>query len=171
MFSLPPPAVLLLDVDGVLNVERPGWPDADKRGTVHADGRDWQFRWSPSLIAGLVDLFYLDLVEIRWCSTWCPEADKLHLLWETPAFPACWTEPLPSGQHVNARKLACARDILAQGRRLIWADDEAIPTSKERRALGMAGDALYLRPHPRTGLSPAHLDQISLFATKPYKGD
>lgn len=163
-----PPAILLLDVDGVLNADRPCWPDPDMRATVHAFGHDWLFRWSPTLIGELINLHYMELIEIRWCTTWCPQADKLQDLWRTPAFATCWTDE-SYGADAKARKLAAARAVLASGRRLIWADDDAIPRSKVRRSLGMTGDALYLTPNSWTGLSPAHVAQITKFALAPYR--
>lgn len=66
--NLPP--VFLLDVDGVINVDRPAWPDADARATVTtSDGVTWPFRWSPALVIELGRLHAGGLVEIRWCTT------------------------------------------------------------------------------------------------------
>lgn len=166
----PASAVLLLDVDGVINVDRPCWPDPDMRSIVEADGGWWPFRWSQLLVGELVNLFYLDLLEIRWCSTWAPHAKKLNELFGLPPFPGCWDEPIPAGPPVLARKLACARQVLEEGRRLIWIDDEAIPASKTRRELGMnTDDALYLIPSARTGLSPSDVKKILAFALAPYR--
>lgn len=165
-----PPAVALIDIDGVINVDRPCWPDPDMRGVVEADGVRWPFRWSQLLIGELVNLFYMDFIEIRWCSTWAPHASKINELFGLPPFPGCWDEPIPAGAPVHARKLACAREVLDAGRRLIWADDEAIPTSKTRKSLGMhTADALYLIPNARTGLSPTDTKKIFAFALAPYR--
>lgn len=164
------PAKLLLDVDGVINADRPGWPDADARATVTLDccvDVPLPLRWSPMLLAKLANLHHLGLVEIRWCTSWCPHVDTLHQVWNLPTLQACWSAHIPAGPQVDALKLKAARDVLADGARLIWVDDEAIPRANVRRSLAMTGDALYIVPDPRRGLSPGQVRQITEFALAP----
>jgi hypothetical protein len=178
MITTPLPAVVLLDVDGVINVERPGWPGPHKRATVKSDGVSYPFRWSPDLIASLHDMFLLDLIEIRWCSTWAHEATKLNILFDLPRLPGCWDYASIPGHPTRKLKLAAAHEVIDSGRRLIWCDDDAIPGSKHRRQLGLppcstdgSGTALYIQPNGITGMTQAHIWQIQKFATWPYTED
>lgn len=161
--GLPAIPVLLLDVDGVINVSRPAWPDKDAYATVYADGTGYPFRWSPALITELAQLHRDQIVEIRWCSTWCAHAATLNDLWSLHGIEPAWTGVFTREQ-TRAVKLNTAKFELDSGRRLIWIDDEAIPPAKTRRACGMTGDALYITPTAHTGLAPAHIRQIRRFA-------
>lgn len=156
------PVQLLLDVDGVVNADRLKWPDKDMHAKVAADGETYPFRWSPLMMDALDDLHHRRLVEIWWCTTWCHEAATLNALFGVD-YRAAWTESLDP-RLAQVRKLSVARAALAAGRRLIWCDDEAIPRAKDRRCLGMTGDALFITPYPRSGLTPKHLKQIEAFA-------
>ncbi|KUL32677.1 hypothetical protein [Actinoplanes awajinensis] len=40
--------VWLLDVDGVLNANRPGWSAAPRRGMAYAGGTGFLMRWAPA---------------------------------------------------------------------------------------------------------------------------
>ena len=62
-------------------------------------------------------------------------------------------------------KLAAARRILAEGRRLVWTDDTAVPASGPLvNELTAGGRGLLIRPHPRRGLRPRDLARIEAFA-------
>lgn len=154
---------MLLDFDGVINCDRPGWPDPDKRASMEADGTVFAFRWSPMMLTKLAEFGLSAGVEVRWCSTWAPHAARLNVVLGTPAWPGCWDDAPPS---VPRAKLAAAQAVLAEGKRLIWIDDEAIPLAKARRDLGMTGDALYLRPNPAKGISKGNIGQIRTFLAR-----
>ncbi|GGQ83164.1 hypothetical protein [Couchioplanes azureus] len=67
------PPAWLLDVDGVVNATRPGWRVAPRRTTVCSlqDRCEYRPRW-----------LHIDrVVELRWCTTCCPEAALLERLW------------------------------------------------------------------------------------------
>ena len=56
--------------------------------------------------------------------------------------------------------------MLAEGRRLIWTDDEALPPpGPERDELTTDNRALLIAPRPARGLQPEDLDHIERFAT------
>lgn len=155
----------LLDVDGVINVARPGWGAAPRSGSAYSRGTVYRMRWAPALIQRIRMLDAAGGVEIRWCSTWCAEAEQIERLFSLPRLPRAWFDEL-SATAASAAKLAAARAVLAQGRHLIWTDDAEVPTSGPiNEELTQAGRALLIAPSPRRGLQPEHLDAIEAFAS------
>jgi hypothetical protein len=160
--------VWLLDVDGVLNAPRPGWggPPLTQRLWSNSDKRSYPIRWSPALLDRIRALHAEGAVELRWCTTWCADADRLEELWRLPRLArALDADPMPRGADCWPLKLAAARAVLAEGRRLIWTDDEALPPAGPARAeLAAGGRALLIAPPARRGLRPADLAAIEAFA-------
>ncbi|GAA3341400.1 hypothetical protein GCM10020358_32580 [Amorphoplanes nipponensis] len=160
--------VWLLDVDGVVNTTRPGWGAAPRRSLVWsaADNTSYVLRWAPPLIDRIRRLHDGGRVEVRWCTTWCPESERLERLWRLPELArALHADPMPRGAECWPLKLAAARAVLAEGRRLVWTDDEALPPpGPERDELAGDGRALLIAPRPLRGLQPADLDLIEKFA-------
>lgn len=155
--------VWLLDVDGVINAARPGWGAAPRTGTAYSAGCPYRLRWAPALIARIRALHHAGGVDIYWCSTWCGDADQVERLFGLPRLDRAWPDPI-DGAAAAVAKLAAARAVLDQGRRLIWTDDEAIPTSGPvHEELTRAGRALLIAPAPNRGLQPEHLDAIEAF--------
>jgi hypothetical protein len=157
--------VWLLDVDGVVNVTRPGWGAAPRRGHVVSMGVSWPIRWAPRLIDRIRSLHTAGAMEIRWCSTWCPDADELERLFGLPALGRTFADRVPPGVEGDAAKLAAARQVVAEeGRPLVWTDDTAVPTAGTiRDELLASGDVLLVAPAPNRGLQPADLDAIEEF--------
>ncbi|MBO4207527.1 hypothetical protein [Micromonospora echinofusca] len=160
--------VWLLDVDGVVNAVRPGWGAPPRSGVAWSavDHYEYRLRWAPALVERIRSLHGSGLVEVRWCSTWCPDATALERLWRFPPLERALTvTPVPPGAHSWPLKLAAAHRMLSAGRRLVWTDDEAIPTADPvLDAAVTAGTALLLRPSPGRGLQPADLSAIETFA-------
>jgi hypothetical protein len=157
--------VWLLDVDGVLNVARPGWHALPRRGFAHAQGLNWPMRWSAKLVERIRAAHTSGLVEVRWCTTWCPYAGQLERLFGLPALArALAGEPIPGGPVSDAMKLAAAYEVLDTGRDLVWTDDTAIPEEGPDRAALVHRGALLIRPSARRGLQPVHIDRIEAFA-------
>jgi hypothetical protein len=162
--------VWLLDVDGVLNATRPGWSAAPRNGTAYGGGHPYRLRWAPALISRIRALHHTESVTLRWCSTWCADADQIERLFALPRLERAWTDPV-SHSAAPAAKLAAARAVLDQGSRLIWTDDDAVPTSGPvHDELAATGRALLIAPIPHRGLQPAHLDVIEAFASDPDSG-
>jgi len=165
MTDLPP--VWLLDVDGVINIRVSPWHSAPYNGRAYDNGREWKMRWAPQLIARIRDLHKAGLVEVRWCTTWCSNVDQLERLFKLPQFGRAFTEDL-RGFACSEAKLAAARAVLAEGRRLIWTDDVEVPLPNQEPALHAeltaGGRALLIRPDERGGLRPEHMDEIEAFA-------
>ena len=161
--------VWLLDVDGVVNTIRPGWGAAPRRSLVWsgADNTSYLLRWSPLLVDRIRALHTGGTVEVRWCTTWCPEAERLERLWRLPVLGrSLEADPMPRGSGCWPLKRYAARSVLAgEGRRLIWTDDDALPPpGPERDELTADGRALLIAPRANRGLQPADLHLIEKFA-------
>jgi hypothetical protein len=160
------PPIWLLDIDGVINANRPAWHAAPFNGTAFDNGRDWRIRWSPQLINRIRVLHEAGQVEVRWCSTWCHRAEDMERLFKLPVLGRAFTGEL-RGFKCSEAKLAAARAVLAEGRRLIWTDDVEVPLADQEPALHSeltaGGRALLIRPDERGGLRPEHMDEIEAF--------
>jgi hypothetical protein len=163
-----PPPIWLLDVDGVINVNKPRWHAAPRRAFAYDNGTTWTIRWAPRLIDRIRDLHTSGVAEVRWCSTWCAQADQLERIFRLPPLGRAFTEEL-RGVACSVAKLAAAREVLADGRRLIWTDDVEVPTEHSDpelyAELTADGRGLLIRPDDRGGLTPDELDRIEAFAT------
>lgn len=71
-------------------------------------------RWAPALIQRIQALHASGNVEIRWCSTWCAEADQIERLVSLPRLDRAWRDDL-SATAAAVAKLSAARAILDQG--------------------------------------------------------
>jgi hypothetical protein len=157
---MPEVPVWLLDVDGVINVKRPGWSAAPFQGRAHALGAEWKLRWAPALIARIRTLHGDGVAEVRWCSTWCAWPGEVERLFKLPGLDRAFGD-VPD---FSVAKLAAARAVLRAGRRLVWTDDVEVPEAGPlREELTRDGRALLIRPDERRGLTPAHLDEIEAF--------
>lgn len=159
------PPVWLLDVDGVINVPRPGWSAAPQRARLWSpeDNYEYTLRWAPTLVDRIRHLHKTGLVEVRWCTTWCSEASALERLWQFPPLDRAFTEPLRDSAAAMA-KLAAARQVLNRRQRLIWTDDAEVPASGALYdELTASGQALLIAPSPRQGLQPKDMDAIEAF--------
>ncbi|GAB7189961.1 hypothetical protein NUM3379_06670 [Kineococcus sp. NUM-3379] len=157
--------VWLLDVDGVLNASRPGWSAPPRIRNAYSGGFEYRIRWAPALLQRIRALHAGGRVDIRWCTTWCADAGQLEQMFELPVLPRAWPDRL-LGEDAAAAKLAAARQVLAEGHRLIWTDDDEVPTDGPvRDELTGTGRALLIRPKPSLGLQPRDLDAIEAFIT------
>jgi hypothetical protein len=162
------PPVWLLDVDGVINGDPPrvAWtgPHAVAEIRTPDDGRLWTIRWAPELITAILGIHQAGLADIRWATTWCPHVHLLEDLWGLPELPRTWTDGL-YGYDANDAKIIAARAVLADGRRLIWTDDNVFPAyGWPDTDLLTDGRALLIKPFEDAGLRPGHLELIRAFA-------
>jgi hypothetical protein len=142
--------VWLLDVDGVIGVERKGkWP------------RVWNgligpayLRWAPALVREISKIHHSDLVEIRWCSSWCEHADQVEGALGLPSF----ARAAFVGNVVDKSNVALG--VIRSGRKLIWTDDHAIPQWGPNFNLLMKHGSLLISPDPVIGLQPADIAEI-----------
>ena len=156
--------IIALDVDGVLNANKAGWGRApthkhvlDSTLTSYRLSFEWQ------CITALRDIHTSGLAEIVWSTTWCPDALLLEALWGLPELRRGWDER-PEGGYVGDLKLKVARDILAEGNRLVWIDDMEVPLSGPLyEELMSTGRALLIQPQPSRGLRPDDIADIKKF--------
>lgn len=169
MTTLPP--VLLLDVDGVLNALEPAWDETSK---TRVGGLT--IRWAPAPTGRLADMHHAGLVEAQWCTTWCGYPNLLAELGVTLGLhiePAFRDRP----QHLTwgDLKVKAALSVLAERRRLVWADDSEVDAGRDLfPALAEAetdGRALLLQPGSRYGLTPADMDAIEAFVGAVRQGE
>ena len=162
--------VWLLDVDGVLNANRPGWGGRPAEGYAHAgDGQFW-IRWSPELVRRIIAVHRTGAVEVRWATTWVPWIGAIEELLGLPTWPVAWEGP-HEGVDTPAiptplRKVQTALYVVERERRpLIWTDDDAIPThgSAHDRITSAGVPCLLVRPSSRAGLQPSDLDAVEEF--------
>ncbi|MGI5242905.1 hypothetical protein [Dactylosporangium sp. CA-139066] len=159
----PDPPVWLLDVDGVINVRRPGWGAAPRRGFAVAEGVGWPIRFAPALVGRIRQLHRDGVVEARWCSTWCSWPAEIERVLRMPPLDRAFGD-VPDA---SVAKLAAARAVLLGGRRLVWTDDVVVPEPGPLYdELTAGGRALLIRPDPRRGLTPADVDEIERFARR-----
>jgi hypothetical protein len=164
--------VWLLDVDGVLNVTKPGWGGPPRHGEVAYGEQVFRMNWAPQLIAELVRLHRSRAVEFRWTTTLVDHIDQVGAMMRLPRFPTAFSG-LPSDPHVKAPTLKtdAALHVVGQEQRpLIWTDEDAIPTSGTllRRLQGRGLPLLLIAPDPRRGLQPADLHAVTEFLTDPW---
>ena len=116
-------------------------------------------RWAPQLISRIRQVHATGAVEILWATSWCGYTDALEKLFKLPALGSAWSMRM-SGQD----KADAAEAVVDSGRRLIWTDDEFVPTSGALYdRLTADNKSLLIRPKASRGLRPEHLDQIDSF--------
>lgn len=159
--------VWLLDVDGVINANRPEWGAAPRQATAYTPSGSWKLRWAPALVAQIRAWHREGRVEVRWATTWCPDAGQLEHLWGLPPLHRCLSDDEAADRQLaSAAKLRAALAVVElEGRPLIWTDDDAIPT--EGPELDRLRDApqltLLLAPQQNRGLSRQHVEDIASF--------
>jgi hypothetical protein len=160
--------VWLLDIDGVINANKPGWGAAPRK--VSCAG--FTIRWAPALVVRIRQLHRAGWVDIRWSSTWCGYPTQLDELSTRLGvdFPSAFGDRPPSKTWADL-KVEAAIDVLSSGRRLVWTDDDEVsagrclfPQIAEAEA---DGRALLIAPQSNRGLQPGDLDAIEAFATAP----
>lgn len=159
--------VLLLDVDGVLNVARPGWAAPPRHATASTNGQTYPLCWAPDLLDRLRDWHLDGRAELRWATTWCRDADQLERLWGLPPLArALADDDLGSFLRILFGKLNAALAVVEEEHRpLVWVDDDAIPAFgpyRDRLDNAPAG-ALLLTPRPTRGITREEADLIESF--------
>lgn len=161
-----PRPVWLLDVDGVINANKPGWGAAPRR--ISCAG--FTIRWAPALLDRIRQIHRSGLAEIRWSTTWCGFPDQLAELSRALRvdLPQAFTDR-PMSKTWAEVKAEAAVAVLAEGRRLVWTDDDEATVAPdfypELVPAVAGGRALLIAPRSNRGLQPADMDAIEAFAT------
>lgn len=162
--------VWLLDVDGVLNADRPGWGGDVADGWARAGhGRFW-IRWSPAAVRRILEIDGTGAVEVRWATTWVPWIEQIEGLLGLPQWAVAWDGPheglgspaIPT----PLRKVQTALSVVEEERRpLVWTDDDVIPSHGplHDRLVNAGVPCLLVSPSTRAGLQPDHLDAVEKF--------
>lgn len=147
--------VWLLDVDGVINVDRIGeWDTTLTTGRAVADGESYRMRWVPEVVDFIRDTAEAGRVRVVWCTTWCPYTAVLEALWSLPKLDTAWSDGL-YGRYARKAKRDTAKLYADHGVPVIWTDDDV--------AESFAPSVLGIRPDSRYGLTPGDLAEIKDF--------
>lgn len=158
------PPIWLLDIDGVVNANKPGWGGPPHR--ISCAGL--VIRWAPAMLRRIRMIHHDCAAQIRWASTWCGFPDQLtRLQLELQLdFPSAFGDR-PVSKTWGDLKVEAALAVLAAGRRLVWTDDDEVAAARTLfPVLAQAeadGRALLIAPRSNRGLQPAHLDLIEAF--------
>jgi len=157
--------VLLLDVDGVINV-RPqvgGWNPPPVRANV-AGIPIYYERELPGRLRAMGDL-----LTVHWSTTWCglpTQLEALNRLLGVDFRPAFGDRPLSKAW--GDLKVEAALQVLAGGNLLVWVDDEEAEAGRRLfPAIARAereARALLITPSSAYGVQPDDLDAIEWFA-------
>lgn len=171
-------ALLLLDVDGVLNaVGGRGL----RQGRAVAGGRSWPIRWSPEVVSGV--LGWLEQADVHWLTTWGHDANGgLRELLGLPHLPVAGTSGAgtadgPAGTHASVTpaapdaligrwwKFDVVRDLVGQApaRPLVWVDDDLAGQRGVHAWMRGHSRSLLVAPDPRTGLTGVQVRQVALY--------
>lgn len=163
--------VWLLDVDGVLNADQPGWTWRPRQGIARVNGQKFTITWAPELVDRIWDLHRSGRVEIRWATTWCDVVSEIENLLKLPQFPC---ESVPMQGLTQVSKINAAIGVIESNRPLIWTDDDAIPVRGfpgwDSRFRHPPAGRLLIAPDQNEGLQPEHMDLIEKYLRMIEKG-
>lgn len=154
----------LLDVDGVLNADKPGWGGPPRKVNVAG----FTIRWAPALLDRVRQVHRDGLADIRWSSTWCGYPDQLAGLERVfrLRLPRAFGDRPPNKTWAEL-KVYAVLDALAAGRRVVWTDDDeagiAPSIYPQISKAEQDGRALLIAPRSNRGLQRDHLDAIETF--------
>lgn len=167
--------IWLLDIDGVINAatRKPpthAWPADDwiDTRTTPGKGRSWRILAARPVLDYIRSVHESGTAEIRWHTTWQHDAQQVADALKLPTFAVQEApEYLDAERHLDEWwKLPAALRVLAEGRRLVWTDDDAVDlTTTQMHQLNEAG-ALVVSPAVETGLCRSHLRKIETFLMK-----
>lgn len=161
--AVTPRPILLLDVDGVLNAVT----DTDPRtwsDWLVSRANGFPIRWSPAMIAALCRLS--ERVEMRWLTTWWDMTERLEFLGLPPMEVANTREEYQArGGPMHWWKLDVAKRVYAEGRPVIWIDDDL---AHDQAALDWGrslpkGTLLGISPATFRGITPRTIKEIEFW--------
>lgn len=167
--------VWLLDIDGVINAavgpKRPpthAWPAAEWIDTKAQNGTTWRILAARPVVEFIREVHESGRAEIRWHTTWQDLAGEVGRAVGLPEFAV---QEAPEFHQIAEQlrrdrwwKLPAVWRVLAEGRRVLWTDDDAKSdlTQEQKTTLAAAGCHV-VSPDPMTGLCKRHLRQIDEF--------
>lgn len=155
--------IVLLDVDGVLNVVcNPNEPPTDWPEYRTEVMNGYRITWAPALIERLRALHEAEEVEIRWLTTWWAKIPTLAPLGMPDLTVACNAEDYA----VRNRwwKLQPAQRAYEEGRKLVWIDDDLVDQEAWRWGKSLDRERfLGVVPRWNHGITPDLMDAIEAF--------
>lgn len=148
--------IILLDVDGCLNSVCGLWDMPEHFQEFEAQG--FYIRYDPAVVEFFNDLHTSGRAEVRMLTTWyscLPDLSPSGIL----PFPAANTDEefLAGGWW----KLPVAQRVHAEGRPVIWIDDDIIFEQQARNWIEQENDILAISPKTHEGLTSQHLEEIT----------
>lgn len=156
------PTIWLLDVDGTIFPEskRTGWSANPRFANLYSSEAKDSLRvwWAAALAAELRKIQKSGLVEMIWCSKWCPDADQVErVLGLSPMRRAFTTGDFDA-------KIQAAKKVHNLGGRLIWTDDVVVPQwGALYNSLTNDGRSLLISPESEQGLQREDIIEIKKF--------
>ncbi len=174
--------IWLLDIDGVLNAvtdepDRRVWPEQEWIRTTAPSNHDleWPILAATPVLDFLRRVHEQGRAEIWWHSTWQHHSVNVGAALGLPAWPVrdCpefgtqETElATPLGRTRQTWwKLPAAQRVLAQGRPLLWTDDDARRQLRAADTRPWGASALVVAPPVDAGLTPRQLRRIDRWLT------
>ncbi|GAA1608339.1 HAD domain-containing protein [Catellatospora bangladeshensis] len=174
--------IWLLDIDGVINAvtdepDRRVWPEQEWIRTTAPSNHDleWPILAATPVLDFLRRVHEQGRAEIWWHSTWQHNSVNVGTalglpVWpvrESPEFGTQETElatPLARTRQ-TWWKLPAAQRVLAQGRPLLWTDDDARRQLRAADTRPWGASALVVAPPVEAGLTPRQLRRIDRWLT------
>lgn len=164
--------VWLLDVDGVINVDKVPWPGRHVKRTAYSNYEAFKFLFSADLVNRIGILIRAHEVEVRWATTWAEDCQQLESMFGWPSLrPVLLPEECNRNASGPPKCMAANHVLLEEERPLIWTDDEwaypqnlgSMEISKgdpHEAAYSWERDSLLISPRGQVGLLPGHMDMI-----------
>lgn len=151
-----PDALILIDVDGVLNPwskQGPHW----REYRAVADGITWNVVLTPDHGPMLLTLAAETGAELVWATTWDHDANReIGPRIGLPELPVIETRTHPGQPGVHPKVPPVAEYVA--GRPFVWFDDDLRRTDRDYlKAHPGVGDFLIVDVGPRAGLTPKHV--------------
>lgn len=183
--SDPGKPVLFLDIDGVLNgvaKQKPlkAWPERDWHKAIYTEGSNrYPLMWSTPVVDWITGLHASGRVEIRWHTSWQQAAHEFARIVGLPAFAVqdCpeFEQFMANGSRLAAQLIAesmpgwwkypAVHRFLAEGRPVIWIDDEIIDEvpRRLRHLLTSQHKLCLVIPTPGSGIARKQMVEVEAF--------
>lgn len=161
--------IWLLDVDGVLNCDKPNWHEGRRAAWAYSQAIRYKMVWSDAVMARVRKLTTHPNLTILWSTTWVDDIAQLERLFRLPNLGLAFSG-LGDNLYTGDLKLAAAYKVLDDGDDLIWTDDTEVPKPEWQTYTDLmarpGGRRLLIRPDEKKGLQLTDLDVIEEFVNE-----
>ena len=152
--------IWFLDVDGVVNAAGVDLPDHLIRTEAKTAGTTWPIHYSPEVVEFINTVHRNRLAEIRWLTTWGPDA-------RTSLAPAVGLDEFAAYEMYDSddwwKAEIVAGSLADEERPVIWTDDDITEDDIAYFRDSAGVSTLVLAPVTTMGLTPADLRRITEF--------